>query len=171
LLDLLLAGLVLVLVVGLAIAFQRSRKPVIPASEQASATATPTPSATPAASPLVSSDLRALFEEEKAAREAAGPPSLFVPVEEPPERPLTYQPITPAERKRLYVASVKGDKKALRKVARIGGFRTPEDMAISYGYPSVQDMLDNWEATLLQGVPVSIDQTADRAQGISPLQE
>lgn len=120
----------------------------------------PAPSPTPVASvapagpsagttTVPPSDLQALFEQGRVES------PLMAPVDEPPfvtntdyASPPVYREIREPELGQVYVSVSKKDKKALSKVAKLGGFRSPEEMAQSFGYPSVDQMVWNWEQTI-----------------------
>lgn len=120
--------------------------------------ATPTPApvatATPAGSSTVtvsapSSNLQTLFEQGRVES------PLIAPVDEPPfvtntdyASPPVYREIKETDLGRVYVSASKKDRRALGKVAKLGGFHSPEEMAQAFGYPSVDQMLWNWEQTI-----------------------
>ena len=118
--------------------------------------ATPAPAANttppPAASltiPAAQPDLQALFVEGRAES------PLIAPVDQPLAPPFVtstdyakqpvYREIHEAELGRMYATASKQDKRALAKVARVGGFGSPEAMARAFGYPSVDQMLSQWD--------------------------
>ena len=63
-------------------------------------------------------------------------------------RPPVFREIREAELGKIYESASKKDKRALGKVARLGGFGSPEAMAKGFGYPSVDQMLWNWDRTI-----------------------
>ena len=143
------ACVVLVVVVALTM---RDKKPRFHfdslATPAPAAAATPPPASSltiPAAQP----DLRALFVEGRAES------PLIAPVDQPLAPPFVantdyakqpvYREIREADLGRMYASASKQDKRALVKVARVGGFRSPEAMANAFGYPSVDQMLSQWD--------------------------
>ncbi len=66
----------------------------------------------------------------------------------------TFLPLRESEVGRIYAVSPK-DLKALRRVAKIGGYVSPEAMASAFGYDSVDQMLDAWNEALAAGRPAS----------------
>jgi hypothetical protein len=123
-------------------------------------TATPTPAAAaaPAAStastaPAAPADLQALFVQGRAES------PLIAPVDQPLTPPFVttntdyvnppaFTDIHETDLGKLYVTTPVKDKRALGKVARIGGFGSPEAMARAFGYPSVDQMIARWEQTI-----------------------
>ena len=144
------ACVVLVAVVALTM---RDKKPrfhfdslATPAPAAVAATPPPASSLTiPAAQP----DLQALFVQGRAES------PLIAPVDQPLAPPFitntdyakqpVYREIHEAELGRMYASASKKDRQALGKVARIGGFGSPEAMARAFGYPSVDQMLSQWD--------------------------
>jgi len=112
------------------------------------ATATPAgPAAT--ATPLPPSDLQALFDQGRAESALIAPvdPPLFVPNTDYANPPV-YREIRENDLGKMYASAPKKDKRALGRVARVGGFRSAEDMAQAFGYPSVDQMVWQWDQTL-----------------------
>ncbi|MEI8309571.1 MAG: hypothetical protein WCH98_02325 [Verrucomicrobiota bacterium] len=152
------ACVVLVVVVAMTM---RDKKPrfhfdslVGPASSTAAAaTSASTSLASSPAIPSASPDLQALFVQGRAES------PLIAPVVDGPltppfvtntdyARPPVYREIGEVDLGKIYASAPKNDKKALGKVARIGGFRSPEAMARAFGYPSVDQMLWTWDQTI-----------------------
>ena len=145
------ACVLLIVVVALTM---RDRKPRFrfdtPKAEPV-ASATPL-AATPPATPAPASDLQALFVQGRAES------PLIAPVDEPVSppfvpntdyaRPPVYREIREADLGRMYATAPQKDKRALGKVARLGGFGTPEAMARAFGYPSVDQMVWSWDQTI-----------------------
>lgn len=146
-----------VLVVVLALTM-RDKKPrfhfdsftgAAPVASASPATAAASPLPTPAASP----DVQALFVQGRAES------PLIAPVETPISppfvpganidyaKPPVFREIQEAELGQVYASAPKRDKRALVKVARLGGFGSPEAMARAFGYPSVEQMLSIWDRT------------------------
>ena len=83
---------------------------------------------------------------------------LIAPVDEPVSPPFVpntdyarqpvYREIREVDLGRMYAAAPLKDKRALGKVARLGGFGTPEAMARAFGYPSVDQMVWSWDQTI-----------------------
>jgi len=112
------------------------------------ATATPAAASVPE-TPSAPPDLQALFEQGRAES------PLIAPVDDPPfvtntdyANPPVYRQIRETDLGQMYASAPKKDKRALAKIAKLGGFSSPESMALSFGYPSVDQMLWNWEQTL-----------------------
>lgn len=112
------------------------------------ATATPTAAAIPE-TPSAPQDLQALFEQGRAES------PLIAPVDDPPfvtntdyASPPVYRQIRETDLGQMYASAPKKDKRALAKIAKLGGFSSPENMAQAFGYPSVDQMLWNWDQTL-----------------------
>lgn len=124
--------------------------PASPTPEQASL---PTASAPAERSATNGSGLQALFDEGRTES------PLIAPVEQPAYPPFVtntdyanppvYRQIREADLGRIYASTPQKDKRALDKVARIGGFRNADQMARSFGYPSVDQMISSWEETLV----------------------
>lgn len=118
-----------------------------------SATATPlAPEPSGSATPVPASDLQALFVQGRAespliapVEDVVAPP--FVPNTDYASQPV-YREIRETDLGRMYAAAPKNDKRALDKVAKLGGFGSPEAMARAFGYPSVDQMLWNWDRTI-----------------------
>lgn len=132
-----------------------------PAPAAASATASPAPAAAAPSLkeiPSAPSDLQALFVQGRAESPLIAPAD-SVPASPPfvtntdYARPPVYREIREAELGKIYAAVPKSDKRALAKVARIGGFRSPEAMARAFGYPTVDQMVATWDQTIAAGGP------------------
>jgi len=95
--------------------------------------------------------IQSLFVTEREQR-AERPPaaSLFAPQIDYAE-PRQYQNLNEADLGRIYAAAAKADKRALSKVARLGGFRSADAMAVAFGYMSVSQMLDVWDQRIQMG--------------------
>ncbi len=146
-------GACILLVVFVALTM-RDRKPRFrfdnPKAEPA-ASATPL-AAAPPATPAPASDLQALFVQGRAES------PLIAPVDEPVSPPFVpntdyarqpvYREIREVDLGRMYATAPLKDKRALGKVARLGGFGTPEAMARAFGYPSVDQMVWSWDQTI-----------------------
>lgn len=114
----------------------------------------PSPSATPASvdaspTPAGRSDLQALFDQGRAES------PLIAPVDQPPfvastdyANPPVFREIRENDLGRMFASAPIKDKRALNKVARVGGFRSAEGMAKAFGYPSVDQMLSQWDQTI-----------------------
>ncbi|MFZ4778974.1 MAG: hypothetical protein ACOYM3_26710 [Terrimicrobiaceae bacterium] len=150
----LVACFILIILVALTM---RDKKPRFKfeslAKPSPSATATPAP-ATPAAAtaaptPVTPPDLQALFDQGRAES------PLIAPVDQPPfvtstdyANPPVYREIRENDLGKMYASAPTKDKRALGKVARVGGFRSAEDMAQAFGYPSVDQMVWQWDQTI-----------------------
>ena len=153
------ACVVLVVVVAMTM---RDKKPrfhfdsftgAAPVTATAPVTAPTTASALPLPVPAASPDLQALFVQGRAES------PLIAPVEAPISppfvpgsnidfaKPPVFREIREAELGKIYASAPKRDKRALVKVARLGGFGSPEAMARAFGYPSVDQMLAIWDQT------------------------
>ena len=121
------------------------------------ATPTPAPAATvpPAAAsttPVSAPDVDALFVQGRAESQ------LIAPVGEPLSppfvpntdyaKPPVYREIRETDLSGMYAAAPKKDKRAIGKVAKLGGFGSPEAMARAFGYPSVDQMISTWDQTI-----------------------
>lgn len=149
------ACVVLVLVVALTM---RDKKPRFRFDSPASPTPAPAASAAPSgaaasASPGASPDLQALFVQGRAESQ------LIAPVDEQPAGPPfvtstdyavppAYREIREADMGAVYAAAPKNDRRALSKVAKLGGFGSPEAMARAFGYPTVDQMVSTWDQTI-----------------------
>ena len=103
--------------------------------------------------PAASPDLQALFVQGRAespliAPVVTGPGTFPFVTNTDYARPPVYREIGEADLGKIYASAPKNDKRALGKVARIGGFRSPEAMARAFGYPSVDQMLLIWDQTI-----------------------
>jgi len=106
-----------------------------------SATATPFPQSTPG-------DIQALFVQGRAESPLIVPPAATnTDFSQPP----VYREIHEAELGRIYAAAPQKNRRALTRVAALGGFRSPEAMASSFGYPSVDAMIATWDQTIETG--------------------
>ncbi len=146
------------LLIVLVVAAMRDKKlrlrlhpPAATASVTPLPSASPVPSAAPTASPVVSStDIQTLFNQGRAES------SLIAPVDAQQaaanidfaQQP-GYREIREADLGRIYSSLPKKNRRALVKVAEIGGFRTSEDMARAFGYQSVDQMLWSWDQAIL----------------------
>jgi len=94
--------------------------------------------------------IQSLFVEEQAGRaeNRTFAPSPFVN-DQDFAQPRDYQDLKEQDLGKIYAAASKADKRALGKVARLGGFRSTEAMAVSFGYDSVDQMLAAWEQTIV----------------------
>jgi hypothetical protein len=121
---------------------------------------TPTPEgsaadASGAPGPVKSSDLQTLFEQARAesprmdAAVDSDPGSLFVTNTDYASAPV-YREIHEAALSRTYESLSKKDRRALSRVAKLGGFGSPEGMAQAFGYPSVDEMVSRWDQTIAQ---------------------
>lgn len=121
------------------------------------ATPTPAPAATvppgtAPATPVPVPDLDALFVQGRAESQ------LIAPVGEPLSppfvpntdyaKPPVYREIREADLSGMYAAAPKKDIRAISKVAKLGGFGSPEAMARAFGYPSVDQMIWNWDQAI-----------------------
>jgi hypothetical protein len=121
------------------------------------ATPTPAPAATvlPASAPTTpvpAPDLDALFVQGRAESqliapvgEPASPP--FVPNTDYAKPPV-YREIRETDLSGIYAAAPKKDIRAIGKVAKLGGFGSPEAMARAFGYPSVDQMIWSWDQAI-----------------------
>jgi hypothetical protein len=122
----------------------------------------PSPTPTPAGSrstvsgahgPATSSDLQTLFEQARAeslrmdAAVDPEPGSLFMTNTDYASAPV-YREIHEAALSRTYKSLPKKDRRALSRVAQLGGFGSPEGMAQAFGYPSVDEMVSRWDQTI-----------------------
>ena len=80
---------------------------------------------------------------------------MIAPVDQPPfvtstdyANPPVFREIRENDLGRMFASATKKDKRALNKVARVGGFRSAEDMAKTFGYSSVDQMLMQWDQTI-----------------------
>jgi len=106
-----------------------------------SATATPFPQSTPG-------DIQALFVQGRAESPLmVSPTTTNTDFAQPP----VYREIHEAELGRIYAAAPQKNRRALTKVAALGGFHSPEAMAAAFGYTSVDTMLANWDQTIETG--------------------
>lgn len=151
-----IAGCVIIVVfVALTMRDKKSRFRFDSAANPAStpiASAPPGSPLTPPAAPAGSPDLQALFVQGRAES------PLIAPVDEPVGPPFVtntdyahppvYREIREADLGKMYASAPKKNKRALDKVARLGGFRSSEAMAQAFGYPSVDQMLTRWDQTL-----------------------
>ncbi len=149
------ACVVLVVVVALTM---RDKKPRFRFDSAASPASTPIANAPPGspltapASPANPPDLQALFVQGRAES------PLIAPIDEPVGPPFitntdyanppVYREIGEVDLGKMYASAPQKNKRALDKVARLGGFRSPEAMAQAFGYPSVDQMLARWDQTL-----------------------
>ena len=146
------ACVVLVVVVALTM---RDKKPRFRFDSAASPASTPistAPPGSPLTTPATPPDLQALFVQGRAES------PLIAPVDEPVGPPFVtntdyanpplYREIREADLGKMYASAPKKNKRALDKVARLGGFRSPEAMAQAFGYPSVDQMLARWDQTI-----------------------
>jgi len=162
-----MACVVLVVVVGLTMRDKKPRFRFDPAG-------TPAPSATASAKPASASstpvpppDLQALFVQGRAESQ---PSQLIAPVDEPIAPPFVtatnyarntsyltntdyanppaYRQIREVDLGKMYVSAPIKDKRALGRVAKLGGFGSPEGMAQAFGYPSVDQMVSHWDQTI-----------------------
>ena len=143
---------VLVVVVGLTM---RDRKPRFH-FDSAAATPAPSSPAAPAGSAPATAgptpDVQALFVQGRAESpligSADGP--LLPPFVTNTDyaRPPVFREIREAELGKIYASASKKDRRALGKVARLGGVGSPDAMAQTFGYPSVDQMLWNWDRTI-----------------------
>jgi len=108
------------------------------------------PSIVPPVNVEATGGIQSLFVEEQAGRaeNRTFAPAPFVTDQDFSE-PRSYQNLKEQDLGRIYAAASKADKRALGKVARLGGFRSADAMAYSFGYDSVGQMLEAWEQTLL----------------------
>lgn len=109
-----------------------------------------------------SQSLQALFAD---AQQEQRVQSLFVPANDsfptsPPMMPSASvaQPVQPVnisevEAGRAYQQLSQRDRRALNRVAQLGGYGTPEQMASAFGYFSVDAMLTAWQRAEASGVP------------------
>lgn len=109
-----------------------------------------------------SQSLQSLFAD---AQQEPRVQSLFVPADEgfssnPPMMPAASatQPATPVnfseiDAGRAYRELSKRDRRALDRVASLGGYGTPEQMATAFGYLSPAAMLDAWQRAEASGTP------------------
>ena len=148
------ACVVLVVVVAMTM---RDKKPrfhfdslASPAVAPATASAPSTASA--ATNPAASSDMQALFVQGRSespliatVSDPASPP--FV-TNTDYARPPVYREIREAGLEQIYASAPKKDKRVLGKVAKLGGFGSPEAMAKAFGYPSVDQMVVSWDKTI-----------------------
>jgi len=136
------------LLIALVVTTMRDKKPrfrldppEISPGPTPSAMATPLPPATPG-------DIQALFIQGRAES------PLVVPAETTNTdfaQPPVYREIREAELGRIYAEAPQKNRRSLTKVASLGGFRSPEAMASSFGYPSVDAMLAIWDQTITTG--------------------
>jgi hypothetical protein len=142
-----------VILVALVALTMRDKKPRF----RFDATPTPVPAATvppgsASTTPVSAPDLDALFVQGRAESqliapvgEPLSPP--FVPNTDYAKPPL-YREIRETDLSGMYAAAPKKDKRAIGKVAKLGGFGSPEAMARAFGYPSVDQMIWNWDQTI-----------------------
>jgi len=143
---------VLVAVVAMTMRDKKPRFHFDSAPSPAPATAAVSPAETASAVPAASPDLQALFVQGRAESPLIAPTDdtvvpPFVPNTDY-AKPPAFREIREAELGKIYAAAPKNDKRALGKVARLGGFRSPEAMAQAFGYPSVDQMLWTWDQTI-----------------------
>jgi len=156
------------LLIALVVTTMRDKKPRFRldppgASPTPSATATPLPPATPA----TAGDIQALFIQGRAES------PLIVPAEATNNdfaQPPVYREIREAELGRIYASAPKKNRRSLTRVAALGGFRSPEEMAASFGYPSVDEMLWNWEQAIATGPQFQVDTFGTNARPIYPVE-
>jgi len=152
------ACVVIVVVVALTM---RDKKPRFRFDSAASPAATPvaaaptgSPLAAPA-SPATPPDLQALFVQGRAESPLIAPigqpvgPSFITNTDY--ANPPVYREIREADLGKIYAASPTKNKRVLDKVARLGGFRSPEAMAQAFGYASVDQMLARWDQAIAAG--------------------
>lgn len=112
--------------------------------------------------------IQSLFVAEQQGRAENRPtPSLFAP-DVDYAQPRRYQNLKEQDLGRMYVSEVKVDKQALAKVARLGGFRSPEVMASAFGYGSVQQMVDSWEQRISMSPQFQADNFGTNATPVVP---
>lgn len=135
--------------------------PAVPSpSPTPSATATPFPQSTPG-------DIQALFVQGRAES------PLIVPTTATNtdfSQPPVYREIHEAELGRIYAAAPRKDRRALTKVAALGGFRSPEAMAGAFGYASVDAMLAIWDQTIATGPQFQPNTFGTNARPVHPVE-
>jgi hypothetical protein len=132
----------------------RFDSPATTATTTSPAIATAPTGSSPTA-PVTPPDLQALFVQGRAES------PLIAPIDEPVGPPFVtntdyanppvYREIREADLGKMYAAAPKKNKRALDKVSRLGGFRTPEAMAQAFGYASVDQMLARWDQMIATG--------------------
>ncbi|MBE2204468.1 MAG: hypothetical protein IAE94_09035 [Chthoniobacterales bacterium] len=147
------ACILLVVIVALTMRDKKPRFRFDNPKAEPTASASPAAAVPPAAS-ATASHLQTLFVEGRQES------PLIAPVEAPASPPFVamntdyahapvYRDIREADLGRIYAAAPQKDKRALSKVARLGGFGTPEAMARAFGYPSVDQMVWSWDQTVV----------------------
>jgi hypothetical protein len=144
------ACFLLVLVVALTMRDKKPRFRFDAAPSPTPAAAAAPPASTALTTPSAAPDLQALFDQGRAESPLIAPveaPPLFVPNTDYAAPPV-YREIREVDLGKLYVSTPQKNQRALAKVARVGGFGSPEAMSRAFGYASVDAMLANWEQTL-----------------------
>ncbi|MDX2080002.1 MAG: hypothetical protein SFU53_04400 [Terrimicrobiaceae bacterium] len=151
-----------------------SPTPVAAGSPTAPAPASESPASVPSTD--AASNLQVLFAD--AAAEQRGQfrdlpaPVIETPVQynAPPfinnpdyARPPAFRDIRESDLNRAYAAAPKTDRRALARVARLGGFRSPEAMATAFGYQTVDQMVSVWDQQIERGPQFPVDGVGNEA--------
>lgn len=144
------ACFLLLVVVALTMRDKKPRFHFDSAPSPTPAAAAAPPASTASTAPSAAPDLQALFDQGRAESPLIAPVEapLFVPNTDYAAPPV-YREIREVDLGKLYVSTPEKSKRALAKVARVGGFSSPEAMSRAFGYASVDAMLANWEQTLV----------------------
>lgn len=180
--ELLWAALAMALLAALAVSLMSDGKPRFRFASEATPVPSPAAAATPAATPAAqatpvsafpegdlptagveSSAIRSLFVE--AAAEQRGQNQYAPPFVSGTDfsNPPAYRDIREAELGQAYATTPKPDRRALNRVAKLGGFRSPEAMATAFGYQSVDQMVSVWDQIIQNSPQFPIDGVGDSA--------
>jgi len=150
----------------------RLRLPAASPSPAASASPAPSASPPPTASPTPTDSatgIQSLFTQGRAESSLiapAGARQTYADIDF--AQPSGYREIREADLGRIYSSLPKKNRRALARVAEIGGFRTSEDMARSFGYQSVDQMLWSWDQTILESPRFSPNAFGTNAPPVVP---
>lgn len=171
--EMLWAALAMAILAALAVTLMSDQRPKFrfeglnpsptPAAAETPAASAPAATDTPAAA-APESNLQTLFADTAAEQrgqfrqlpepiETAGVPYDSPPFVNNPDyaRPPVFRDLREADLNRVYASAPKTDRRALNRVAKLGGFRSPEAMAVAFGYQSVDQMISTWNQQLERG--------------------
>lgn len=161
------------LLIALVVTTMRDKKPRF-RLDPAEASPTPIPSATATATPLPSAspgNIQALFIQARAESPMIAPMEASQALTNTDfAQPPVYREIHEADLGRIYASAPKKNRRALTKVAALGGFHTPEEMAASFGYPSVDAMLWTWDQTIATSPQFQPDTFGTNARPVFPVE-
>lgn len=108
-----------------------------------------------ASAPASPGNVQALFDQGRLESPLIAPVELapeasmpMIPNTDFAQQPV-YREIREADLNRIYATVPKKNKRALAKVASLGGYQSPDEMARAFGYVSVDQMLAAWDQNLL----------------------